>query len=158
VPEPFSELHKIWESIHQHELAPALEWATKFSKELDEKNSSLEFKLHRLAFMQVCEKRNVIFRRLFINKLSFQILNGGINAQSEAIQYARTNFAKFVDRFEKEIQILMGTLIYLPLGIDSSPYKYLTAPEMWIEVRKLIFLFSTKKVKTFHFAGSRCIY
>ncbi|XP_058457097.1 E3 ubiquitin-protein ligase RMND5A isoform X1 [Malaya genurostris] len=112
-PEPYAELHRIWEAIHSHNLVPALEWSTRFSTELDARNSTLEFKLHRLAFMQ--------------------ILNGGINAQTEAICYARTNFSKFVKRFEKEIQILMGTLIYLPAGIQNSPYKYLTAPEMWIE-------------------------
>lgn len=112
-PEPYAELHRIWESIHNHNLAPALEWATRYSGDLDARNSSLEFKLHRLAFMQ--------------------IVNGGIHAQAQAISYARVNFSKFVKRFEKEIQILMGTLIYLPIGIQNSPYKYLTAPEMWIE-------------------------
>lgn len=112
-PEPYAELHRIWEAIHEHNLTPALEWASRYSDELDARNSTLEFKLHRLAFMQ--------------------ILNGGIHAQTEAISYARTNFAKFVKRFEKEIQILMGTLIYLPNGIQNSPYKYLTAPEMWVE-------------------------
>ncbi|XP_065080365.1 E3 ubiquitin-protein ligase RMND5A isoform X1 [Ochlerotatus camptorhynchus] len=112
-PEPYAELHRIWEAIHNHNLGPALEWASRHSTELDARNSSLEFKLHRLAFMQ--------------------ILNGGIHAQTEAITYARTNFSKFVRRYEKEIQILMGTLIYLPIGIQNSPYKYLAAPEMWIE-------------------------
>ncbi|XP_058066662.1 E3 ubiquitin-protein ligase RMND5A isoform X3 [Anopheles bellator] len=113
VPEPYAKLHRIWEAIHNGNLAPALEWAAQYSDELDARNSALEFKLHRLAFMQ--------------------ILNGGVQAQTEAIAYARTNFAKFVRRFEKDIQILMGTLIYLPIGVHNSPYKYLTAPEMWIE-------------------------
>ncbi|XP_052862896.1 E3 ubiquitin-protein ligase RMND5A isoform X1 [Anopheles cruzii] len=113
VPEPYAELHRIWEAIHNGNLAPALEWAAQYSDELDARNSALEFKLHRLAFMQ--------------------ILNGGVQAQTEAIAYARTNFAKFVRRFEKDIQSLMGTLIYLPIGVHNSPYKYLTAPEMWIE-------------------------
>lgn len=113
IPEPYAELHRIWEAIHSHNLTPALEWTSRYSHELDARNSSLEFKLHRLAFMQ--------------------ILNGGIHAQTEAITYARTNFSKFVKRFEKEIQILMGTLIYLPVGVHNSPYKYLTAPEMWVE-------------------------
>uniref|UniRef100_U5ENW0 Putative e3 ubiquitin ligase n=1 Tax=Corethrella appendiculata TaxID=1370023 RepID=U5ENW0_9DIPT len=115
-PEPYAELHRIYEAIHNRNLQPALEWTAKYSKELDEKNSTLEFKLHRLAFMQ--------------------ILNRDVQSQNDArdaISYARTNFSRFVDRFEKEIQILMGTLIYLPIGIDNSPYKYLLAPEMWIE-------------------------
>ena len=112
-PEPYAELHRIWEAIHAQNLTPALEWTKRYSIELEQKQSSLEFKLHRLAFMQ--------------------ILQGGVQAQTEAIFYARTNFSKFVNRFEKEIQTLMGTLIYLPMGIDNSPYKYLMASEMWIE-------------------------
>lgn len=113
IPEPYAELHRIWEAIQEHNLTPALEWTKCHSAELEEKNSSLEFKLHRLAFVQ--------------------ILQGGIQAQIEAITYARINFAKFVEPFEKEIQTLMGTLIYLPMGIENSPYKFLMAPEMWIE-------------------------
>lgn len=112
-PEPYAELHRIWEAIQNHNLTPALDWATRYSTELEAKHSSLEFKLHRLAFVQ--------------------ILNGGVQSQTEAIQYARVNFAKFVNRFEKEIQTLMGTLIYLPMGVDNSPYKFLMASEMWIE-------------------------
>lgn len=113
-PEPYAELHCIWESIHNRDLEPALDWATRYSLELTAKNSSLEFKLHRLAFVQ--------------------ILTSGPASQSEAIQYARKYFSQFVGKFEKEIQILMGTLMYLPVGIDNSPYKNLNSPEMWIEV------------------------
>lgn len=101
--EPYADLHRIFEEINNRNLQSALEWATQHSNELDSKNSSLEFKLHRLAFLQILEK--------------------GIQAQGEAISYARTYFSKFVDRFEKDIQILMGTLIYLQSGIQNSPYK-----------------------------------
>ncbi len=66
--------------------------------------------------------------------LSFQILSQGVNAQAEALKYARTHFAKFVNIFQKDIQILMGALMYLPVGIENSPYRTLIAPEMWIEV------------------------
>lgn len=51
--ESFAEIYKIWEAIQNHVLGPALEWAAKYSDELAAKNSALEFKLHRLAFMQV---------------------------------------------------------------------------------------------------------
>lgn len=113
-PEPYAELHRIWESIQNRNLEPALEWATRYSTELAAKSSSLEFKLHRLAFMQ--------------------ILSAGIGSQSDAILYARKYFEKFVQKFEKDIQILMGTLMYLPVGIENSPYKNLNSSEMWIEV------------------------
>ncbi|GAB0099055.1 E3 ubiquitin-protein ligase RMND5A [Sergentomyia squamirostris] len=111
--EPYAELHRTWEAIHNRDLMPALQWATHYSDKLEAKHSALEFKLHRLAFMQ--------------------ILSRGIEAQKEAIAYARTYFAKFVHRFQKEIQSLMGTLMYLPVGIQNSPYRHLMASEMWIE-------------------------
>lgn len=111
--EQYAELHKIWEAIHVKNLNPALEWANEHSAELEQKHSSLEFKLHRLAFMQ--------------------ILSNGVHSQTEAITYARNNFKKFVYNHEKEIQTLMGTLMYLPMGINNSPYRYLIAPEIWVE-------------------------
>lgn len=111
--EPFAELNKIFEQIHSRNLQPAIEWATKFSEELEYKNSSLEFKLHRLAFIQ--------------------ILKGGPKAQSEAISYARANLSKFVVRFQKEFQILMGCLLFLKVGLENSPYSYLLRDDMWIE-------------------------
>jgi len=113
--EPFAELHRIFEEIHKHNLQPAIDWATKFSVELDAKNSSLEFKLHRLAFLQ--------------------ILRGGLPAQNDAIVYARNNLSKFasLSKFQKEFQILMGCLLYLKVGIDNSPYKFLMRDDMWVE-------------------------
>lgn len=92
--EPFAELHHIFEEIHQRNLNSAISWANKYSAELEQKNSSLEFKLHRLAFLQ--------------------IVKGG--RANEAIAYARTNLSKFVTRYQKDFQILMGTLLFLNQG------------------------------------------
>lgn len=109
----FAEIYRIWQSIQQYDLKPALEWSARYSNELIAKNSPLEFKLHRLAFLQ--------------------IISRGMSSQAEAIAYARNNFHKFMDRFEHEIPNLMGCFIYLPLGIENSPYKHLISPEMWTE-------------------------
>lgn len=109
----FAEIYKIWKSIQNHNLQPALEWSARYSDQLAEKNSALEFKLHKIAFLQIVSR--------------------GIDAQKEAIAYARNNFGKFVDRFSSEIPNLMGTFIYLPNGIENSPYKHLVSPEMWTE-------------------------
>ncbi|XP_055381282.1 E3 ubiquitin-protein ligase RMND5A [Condylostylus longicornis] len=109
----YATIYKIWEAILARNLEPALDWVSQYSNELKSKNSSLEFKLHRLVFMQ--------------------ILSRGVEAQGEAISYARKNFSNLIDRFEKEIQNLMGTLIYLPVGIENSPYKHLTSQDMWTE-------------------------
>lgn len=109
----FAEIYNIWKSILNYNLMPALKWAEQYSDELEMKNSTLQFKLHRLAFLQ--------------------ILSEGMEYQSDAILYARQNFSKFIGRFEKEIQNLMGTFIYLPTGIRNSPYKDLISNEMWTE-------------------------
>lgn len=111
--EPFAELHQIFEEIHKQNLHRAIEWATRYSIALEQKNSSLEFKLHRLAFLQ--------------------IVQGGLATQRDAIEYARKNLSKFVVNHQKEFQILMGTLLYLKVGLENSPYKFLIRDEMWVE-------------------------
>lgn len=111
--DPFAELHQIFEEIHHRNLAPAIEWTNKYSKQLEEKNSSLEFKLHRLAFMQ--------------------IIRDGLPSQNEAINYARIHLSKFVCKFQKDFQVLMGCLLYLKVGLENSPYEYLLRDEMWVE-------------------------
>lgn len=109
----FAEIYNIWKAILNYNLMPALKWADQYSEELDAKNSSLQFKLHRLAFLQIQSE--------------------GMEFQSDAILYARQNLSKFIVRFEKEVQHLMGTFLYLPSGIRNSPYKDLISNEMWTE-------------------------
>lgn len=53
VSDPFSNLHRIWESIYRGDLGEALAWASENSAKLESRNSTLEFKLHRIAFLQV---------------------------------------------------------------------------------------------------------
>jgi E3 ubiquitin-protein transferase RMND5 len=113
--ELFADLYQMWESItNRRNLGPALEWVTQYSAELDARNSNLEFKLHRLAYLQLLQK--------------------GIPAQAEAIAYTRAHFNKFIHRFEKEIQMLMGCLIYLPMGYDDTPYTHFFSNDMWVDV------------------------
>ncbi|KAJ9579561.1 hypothetical protein L9F63_004746 [Diploptera punctata] len=112
--EPFSELNRILDSLKQRDLGPALEWAQSHRESLDAQNSSLEFKLHRLQFIDLIQR--------------------GPAGQADAIQYARTHFQQFVHRHEKEIQNLMGMFLYLPHGINSSPYSHLLDPNLWVEI------------------------
>lgn len=111
--ELFADIYAMCEGILSRNLGPAIEWVNQYTPELDARYSSLEFKLHRLAFLQILEK--------------------GLQTQAEAITYARVHFKKFIDRFEKDIQTLMGTLIYLPNGVQNSPYSHLFSQDMWTE-------------------------
>ncbi|XP_033215287.1 E3 ubiquitin-protein ligase RMND5A isoform X2 [Belonocnema kinseyi] len=112
--EPFTELNYILDCLKQKNLEPALEWATKHKDALLAQSSSLEFKLHRLKFIRLVQQ--------------------GPSKQSEAIMYARKHLPQFVSRYEKEVQSLMGTLLYLPNGIQSSPYSHLLDPTLWLEI------------------------
>lgn len=59
--------------------------------------------------------------------------NGG-GSPIEAIGYARKHFSKFVDKYEKDIQLLMGTLMYFPVGLENSPYRRLCGSNLLVEV------------------------
>ncbi|XP_017889818.1 E3 ubiquitin-protein ligase RMND5A [Ceratina calcarata] len=112
--EPFTELNYILDCLKQRNLEPALEWAKTHREALLAQNSSLEFKLHRLHFIRLIQQ--------------------GPSKQSEAIAYARQNLTQYVGRHGKEVQALMGTLLYLPNGIQSSPYSHLLDPTLWLDI------------------------
>lgn len=79
--EPFVELHRILDALKQHNLDPALEWAIANRDALNGQGSSLEFKLHRQAFIR--------------------LIKLGTKHQTEAINYARQHFSQFVTKHEK---------------------------------------------------------
>ncbi|XP_050530561.1 E3 ubiquitin-protein transferase RMND5B-like isoform X1 [Daktulosphaira vitifoliae] len=81
------------------------------------KSSSLEFKLHQLAFLTLVQK--------------------GVDYQTKAVAYARANFGQFIDKHEKDIQQMMGMLLFVPQGINQSPYSFMIQNNMWTEVNEL---------------------
>lgn len=117
--EPFTELHHISESLKNKDLEPLLAWATAHHYALEAQNSSLEFMIHKLKYIELLRK--------------------GPAYQGDAITYARTYFRKFVQRHEKDIQTLMGMLLYVQNDITQSPYStYFTSDsEMWLEIYEM---------------------
>lgn len=111
--QPFLELNRILEALRMQDLRPALEWAIANRQRLLDLNSTLEFKLHRLYFIS--------------------LLNGGIGNQVEALRYAR-HFQPFAAHHQRDIQILMGSLVYLRHGIENSPYRNLLETNQWTEI------------------------
>lgn len=93
-------------------MNPALEWVNANKEKLQ--SNEFEFKLHRLYFIE--------------------LLRGGIQNQMALINYSRSHFTPFANRFSKEIQILMGSLVYLNRGIENSPYAYLFDDNIWTEI------------------------
>ncbi|XP_054167491.1 E3 ubiquitin-protein ligase RMND5A-like [Oppia nitens] len=113
---PFTELNNILDALKCHNLEPALEWAIAHREQLRQQNSNtnLEFKLHRLQFIE--------------------LLKGGVENQMKLISYARQYFQPLADKHEKEIQALMGSLLYLRTGLQNSPYSYLLDCLSWNEI------------------------
>lgn len=112
--QPFVVLNEILEKLKQKNLEPALKWAEAHREALLEKSSSLEFKLHRLHFLN--------------------LVSEGSGKQSEALNYVRKHFPPYVNQHETDIQNLMGVLAYLPYGVHTSPYKKLFDPLLWTEI------------------------
>lgn len=100
--------------MKNHNLEPALEWATANRDQLNKIGSNFEFSLHRLRFIE--------------------LLRGGIANQMALINYSRTHLRPFADKYASQIQTLMGSLMFLRSGIEKSPYKHLFEPNNWIEI------------------------
>ncbi|XP_015782971.1 protein RMD5 homolog A isoform X1 [Tetranychus urticae] len=111
---PFSELNDILAGLKKHNVKPALEWIKANKEKLGDRHTQLEFKLHRLQFIEY--------------------LRQGVHKQKEMIEYARQNFQSFADDHEKEMQSLMGSLVFLKSGIAQSPYSHLLDPINWNEI------------------------
>ncbi|CAG2122904.1 unnamed protein product, partial [Medioppia subpectinata] len=113
---PFTELNTILDSLKARDLQPALQWAIANRDQLRAQNSgsALEFKLHRLQFIE--------------------LLRGGVQNQMKLIAYARQYFQPLADKHEREIQAMMGSLLYLKSGLQNSPYNYLLDSIGWSEI------------------------
>jgi hypothetical protein len=112
---PFTELNHILDSLKCRKLGPALEWAARNRDALIAKDSNLEFKLHRLQFIE-----NMVL--------------WGSSKQSDLIAYARANLQQLAERHEKEFQSLMGSLLYLRCGLEKTVYSYFLDPANWTEI------------------------
>lgn len=112
--QPFVLLNEILENLRHKNLEPALLWAQMHREALIEQSSSLEFKLHRLHFLN--------------------LVTQGPEKQSEAVAYVRKYIQPYVHQHETDIQNLMGVLAYLPYGVLNSPYKKLFDPLLWTEI------------------------
>jgi len=107
--EPFVEMYKVLDAmVNRKDLTPAIAWARARRKELLAKGNSLEFKLHRLQFVQ------------FLTA----------SKQDEAIAYARAHFSEFSSTEMKEIQRLMCSLLYIG-RLEKSPYASYLSPTFW---------------------------
>ncbi|PXF41624.1 Protein RMD5-like [Gracilariopsis chorda] len=102
--QPFEQLYHILTAFRNHNLTPAIQWAQSNHQLLKQSNSHLEFRLHRLAYLNLLQQ----------------------NRRSEALKYAQRHFRNFQNHINS-VQKLMTCLLYAP-NLSKSPYKNLVSP------------------------------
>lgn len=134
----FQQLNEIQEAFARKDIGPALEWTIRNRDELNRRGaaatttltitsaangrptvaqkSSLEMKLHKLRFIEL-------------------VRHG--KDRMEAVRYARANFPQFVDGHEREIQALMGALMFAGPRLENSPYAHLLDDSLWHEISEM---------------------
>lgn len=96
---PFERLYLILTAFRAHDLNPAIDWTREKAAVLRSGNAHLEFRLHRLAYLQILER----------------------GEREEALNYARKHFSEFPEHIES-VQKLMTCLLYAS-SLKDSPYK-----------------------------------
>ena len=109
----FQDMYYILGEMRSKNLLPAIEWAREHSAQLDARGSDLEFELGRKQFLW-----------LFTNNLT----QGAADPYRKALDYARQEFDRFQGKYLKEIQQLMGVLVFAS-NLDFSPYRHLLPTE-----------------------------
>jgi E3 ubiquitin-protein transferase RMND5 len=110
----FVEMSNVLEKLNEENVEAALNWCYKNRSKLKEINSTLEFNLHRLNFIRLVQQ--------------------GSTKQTEALKYSR-NFTPFASTCRKEIQRLMGSLLYIHTGLERSPYSNYLSKELWEDIK-----------------------
>lgn len=117
-------MYEILNQLRQeHNLDPAIKWATANSEVLERRGSNLEFELCRLRFIGLFAGSHSSF--------------GDEPPKLRAIrasQYARRAFPAFQFRYSAEIQQLLGAVAYWQ-NIGASPYSRIFAQDsVWDDV------------------------
>jgi len=107
----FQDLFNIVEAIKRKDLNPALKWASEKREILKKNNSSLEFELHKLQYIQFLIKGDTL----------------------SAIDFAKKNFGIFGETNFKDIKRLACSLLYIK-HLEDSPYSDLLAPSLWDDI------------------------
>eukprot|EP00736_Rhodelphis_marinus_P007223 Rmarinus@m.20045 len=109
--EHFVAIYQVLDAVKRRDLQPALKWAAEQSERLRDMGSGLEFKLHRLQFVQFLSEKRTL----------------------EALAYARKHFAPFSATHMDDIQRLMGCFLY-SAKLNESRYADLLSDRHWTEV------------------------
>ncbi|TPX43154.1 hypothetical protein SeLEV6574_g05217 [Synchytrium endobioticum] len=104
----FAEMHTIRQDLREGRLARAIAWAQLHRAALARLGATLEFQLHRLQFVQ-------------------HLTDGGVQ---RALGYARSVFGPFAALHMKDIQRMLGSVLFAA-RLARSPYAELASASMW---------------------------
>ncbi|TPX31073.1 hypothetical protein SmJEL517_g05498 [Synchytrium microbalum] len=120
----FAEMFDIREELRSGRLSKAVVWAQKHRKELEKQGSSLEFQLHRLQFIQ------------YLTGGGLENVAAGITKDQKPVQrallYSKHAFGPFAQQYMKEIQRLLGSVLFAT-RLPKSPYADFLSPNLWVD-------------------------
>ena len=122
----FSEMYHILDALrNQHDLGPAIEWSRQHSAELEARGSNLEFELARLKFVELYTTSAME---------GMEDADDDFSGPLRALEYARTTFPAFNNRYVSESSHLLGSLAFAP-ALDQSPYAAtFHNPSIWSDI------------------------
>ncbi|RLM96773.1 hypothetical protein BBO99_00000169 [Phytophthora kernoviae] len=110
--ECFIELHQILKALKDHDMQPALEWARKHRKELQQLGIDIEFELVRLKYVDILESSPDMM---------------------DAVNFANKELPYFHQTHAEEVGVLMSCVLYKG-KLEESPYKNLFNEDRWEEI------------------------
>lgn len=113
----FAEMYTILQDLKQRKLTSAIAWARHHSKELESRDSNLEFELSKLQYVW-----------LFLGPWGNGMPDDENNGRAGALRYARKNFSRFQGRHLREIQQLASSMAFAP-NLAESPYRTVFSTE-----------------------------
>ncbi|KAG7402238.1 E3 ubiquitin-protein transferase rmnd5b [Phytophthora boehmeriae] len=114
--ECFIELHQILKAIKDHDMQPALEWARKQRKELQQLDIDIEFELVRLKYVDILESSPDMM---------------------DAVNFANKELPYFHQTHAEEVGVLMSCVLYKG-KLEESPYKNLFNDDRWEEIHDAV--------------------
>ncbi|KAI9342045.1 CTLH/CRA C-terminal to lish motif domain-containing protein [Zopfochytrium polystomum] len=108
----FTAMHQILAEMRTGSLEGAIRWAHERREHLEKRGSILEFQLVKLQFLK------------FVT----------VGMATEALEYAKKEFGYFKKNNMKDIQRLMGSLMFIR-RLPTSPYKDLISPTLWSDAQ-----------------------
>ncbi|XP_063934107.1 E3 ubiquitin-protein ligase RMND5A-like [Zophobas morio] len=109
---PFLKMYWIVEAFKKKNLDPVLSWISENKDALKKINSDFEFKVHQLKYIWLMTTEKDV---------------------QKSLAYAKIHFYRFLPSHSREIQKLMGALIYFG-RLEQSPYQYMTQDSSWTDM------------------------